>query len=51
MPMFNIESWNIKGLNGPLKHKVVKTWIKLHDHNLVGILEIKIASNYEEGLG
>ena len=33
MSMFNIGSCNIRGLNGPPRYKVVKTWIKSYNRH------------------
>jgi len=46
MHLFKIESWNIKVLNGPPKHKAIKTLIKSHNLTLVAVLETKITSNH-----
>jgi superfamily I DNA and RNA helicase len=44
--MYNIGSWNIRGLNGSSKYKAVNDHINNPNLSLVGTLETKIASNH-----
>jgi len=42
--MFNIGSWNIRGLNGHLKQKTVIDWTTKNNLDIYGLLETKIAA-------
>jgi exonuclease III len=42
--MFNIGSWNIRGLNGHLKQKTVLDWTTKNNLDIYGLLETKIAA-------
>jgi exonuclease III len=44
--MYNIGSWNIRGLNDSSKYKAVNDHINNPNLSLVGIHETKIASNH-----
>jgi exonuclease III len=49
MSIYNIGSWNIRGLNGSPKHKAIKVWVNNYNLSVVDILETKIASIHMGG--
>lgn len=43
--MIKIASWNVRGLNSPLRQREVKDFIKNMNIGLIGLLEVKIREN------
>lgn len=47
---FKISSWNIRGLNDPLKHKEVRNFVKKEDLKILSILESKVKQCNEQSI-
>ncbi|KAF9671755.1 hypothetical protein SADUNF_Sadunf12G0081300 [Salix dunnii] len=43
--MLSIGSWNIRGINHPNKQKTVREWTTKNKLDIIGLLEVKIASS------
>lgn len=40
-----IASWNVRGMNNPIKTKEIKHFLDVHNVSVVGLMETKIKEN------